>query len=337
MTGGAVRESPAFVTGASGFLGRHLVRALLGAGREVYALCREPEGMAELVHPRLRLLAGSLPDAEAYREALGPATTVFHLAGVRPFPGVTSAELRGVNVAATAALGRLAAERRVARFVALSTAGIFEPAEPGAPADESCDLRPAASATTYLRSRLEGFRALTTLADAGLPLVTLLPTIVFGPDRPDHPNPVTGYTRFLLRVRLDAVVGGGAAPRDLVFVKDVVAGILAAEAKGRLGAAYILGGEALSHREFNRRVLALAGRRPLLSLSLPISWARRMARRGDRQRGFEEGAGYRAAIAALTAPWRYSSGKAAAELGYRPRPFAAGMEETLAFLRAERP
>jgi len=164
-----------------------------------------------------------------------------------------------------------------------------------------------------------------------LTLVAVCPTIVFGPDHPHRPNRITHYVRSLVRNRLD-LVGSGNCARNLVEVEDVVQGILLAEARGRPGEAYILGGEEVTHREFNRIVLELAGTVPRLRASVPESLAVLAARCADRLSGQTEGCGYAAALRVLTTDWRYSSQKAAGELGYSARPFAEGMRRTLEFL-----
>src|SRR6185436_13783187 len=71
------------VTGASGFLGRPLVRALLAAGRQVVALARDPAALADLAGPALRILPGDLRDPLSYSPWLVAGVSVFHLAAIR--------------------------------------------------------------------------------------------------------------------------------------------------------------------------------------------------------------------------------------------------------------
>ena len=117
---------------------------------------------------------------------------------------------------------------------------------------------------------------------------------------------------------------------------DVVGGLLAAEARGVVGEEYLLGGEEVSARELGERVRALAAARGVttsrIALSLPAGAARAAAGIADRLRGDEAGGGYATAVQNLLAEWRFDSGKAARELGYRPLPFAEGLERTIDFL-----
>jgi dihydroflavonol-4-reductase len=265
------------VTGASGFLGRHLVAALLAQGRSVVAFCRQPEGLAglgaDLRHPDLRIAAGDLREPASYTPLLTPGASVFHLAGLRHHPHVRVRELEEVNGGATLTLARRAGERGVARFVHVATALLYGPAREGQARTEEDALDPAASA--YVRSKVEAVRGLRELAREGLPAVTVCPTIVFGPDHPSHPNRVTAEIRRLATGGPRVWLAGGRQPRNLVFVEDVVRGMLAAEERGAMGEEYLLGGEEVSPRELARRVLALAGRRRGMALSLPAGPARR--------------------------------------------------------------
>lgn len=298
----------ALVTGASGFLGRLLVAALLAQGRSVVALCRSPSVLEAWAgegagprHPDLQLALGDLREPASYLPFLTPGTSVFHLAGLRGHPRVRSRELQEVNVGATLSLARRAGERGVARFVHVATALIYGPAREGKPRTEEDDLDPTSSA--YVRSKVEAVRGLRDLARGGLPVVTVCPTIVFGPDRPSHPNWVTREIRRLARGGPQVWLAGGRQVRNLVFVEDAVRGMLAAEERGAVGEEYLLGGEEVSPRDFARRVLDLAGRRRRMALSLPAAPTRATAWFLDRLRGQTADAGdagYAAAVETLS-------------------------------------
>lgn len=328
MTDGAIGRGPVLVTGASGFIGRHLVNALLGAERRVKALCRQPWHLDDLRHPLLEVVAGDLEHPPSYAPHLAGAATVFHLAAVRGAPGTRADAMRRVNVDATAALARAAMAGGVGRFVHVCTATIFGPS--GAePVSEAAGYGAAAPATSYMASRAQGLAALNALAADGLPLLTACPTVVFGPDHRTHQNRVTRLARFTLCWGADVVIAGGGQRRTLAYVDDVVRGLCLAERLGRIGEAYILGGDDLSHRAFNRLVLALGGRRPRVRLSIPRGLALAAARAVDAVRRYEPGSGLAAAVRVLTREWRYSSAKAERDLGYTRTPARQGLERTL--------
>lgn len=287
------------------------------------ALCRNPESLADLRHPGLRVAAGDLRDPASWTPLLPPGGSVFHLAGVRNQPRARVRDMEEVNVAATLALARAAGERGAARFVHVATALIYGPAEAGRARTEGDDLDLSSS---YVRSKAEAVLGLRALAREGLPAVTVCPSIVFGPDHPSRPNRVTSEIRRLLRGGPRIWLAGGRQVRDLVFVDDVVGGLLAAEERGAVGEEYILGGEEVSPRELSRRV---GGG---LSLSLPAGAALWIAGIVDRLRRQDAGAGYATAARNLLREWRFSSVKARRELGYQPLPLMEGLVRTLDWL-----
>jgi len=317
--------STALVTGASGFLGRHLVQALLAEGRPVIALARNPAALADLKHPALRVAAGDLRDPASYAPVLPGVTSVFHLAGVRNQPHVRAREMEEVNVRATVELARRAAEAGARRFVNVSTALIYGPS--GVAVTET-KLEPERAFGAYARSKARAVLAIRSLA------VTVCPTVVFGPDHPSHPNRVTSQIRRLLRSRFEVLVGGGRARRDLVHVDDVVRGLLAAERRGAVGEEYLLGGEEVTPRGFNALVFATAGvRPPRWRLELPAGGALAAARAVDRLRGYGPGCGYTTAVRSLLHEWRFSSAKARRDLGHQPLSLAEGLTRTINWIR----
>lgn len=259
-------------------------------------------------------LSGDLRDPASYSERLAAGDSVFHLAAVRNLPRVRARDMEEVNVRATAELARRSLEAGVGRFVHVSTAlihGAF-----GAYADSK------ARAVEEIR-RLEGLQA-----------VIVCPTIVYGPDDPSHPNRITSEIRRLLRQRIVLVLAGGRQARNLVYVDDVVRGLLAAERLGIVGEEYVLGGEEIAPRDFGRLVLSLAGLRPLATLSLPVGPALAAARIADQLKRSDPGSGYTTAVQVLLREWRFRSERARRDLEYHPLPLAEGLSLTIEWLRA---
>jgi nucleoside-diphosphate-sugar epimerase len=328
-------NGPALVTGASGFLGRPLVAALLAAGRPVTALCRRPDDLAGvhggMAHPLLRVVQADLRQPEGWRPLLEPGISVFHLAAARNGPAVSAREMEEVNVGATVALARRAAEVGAARFVHTATALIYGPSN-GRPRTEADGTAGALGA--YARSKAAAVDTLRELAREGLPAVVVCPTLVYGPDATGHPNRLTSEMRRLLRTRLELRLGDGRSARNLVHVDDVVRGLLLAEERGEPGEELILGGEDASPRDFSRLVLARAGLRPRAALPVPAVLARAAARAADRLRGYEPGCGYAAAVRTLGLSWRFSSERARRRLGYEPLSLAEGLGRTIHWIRS---
>jgi dihydroflavonol-4-reductase len=255
---------------------------------------------------------------------------VFHLAALRNHPKARARELEEINVGATLALARRAGEAGVARFVNVATALVYGPSQDGM-RTEADSLEGAFG--VYARSKAKAVREIRALARAGLPAVTVCPTLVFGPDHPSRPNRITSEIRRLLRGGPRVLVAGGRPPRNLVFVDDVVHGLLAAERSGAVGEEYLLGGEEISQREFNERVLAAAGIRGGAGVRIPARLALAAARLADRLYGCDPGCGYTTAVQALLSDWRFHSGKAVKDLGFRPRGFQEALVRTIEWLR----
>ena len=318
MTGAAL------VTGPSGFLGRPLVRALLDEGRPVIALCRDTSALSDLRHPALRVVSGDVRDSSSWRPLLREAASVFHLAAARNGPATRARELEEVNVTATLDLARNANEAGVPRFVNVASALMYGPSD-GTVRTETDGIVPERTFGAYARSRAVAALALGPLA------VTVCPTVVFGPDHPSHPNRVTAEIRRLLRRRRALLVAGGREPRNLIYVDDVVRGLLAAERRGLSGEAYILGGKEVAHRELAELVFTQAGIRGRL-LSSPAGMALAMAVLADRLRRSDPGCGYATGARMLLRAWRFDSGKARRDLALEARPLAEGLARTLDWL-----
>ncbi len=328
------RSNPAFVTGASGFIGRYLVRRLLSEGRPVIALCRRPDDLRDIQDPRLDIVVGTLEETHTYDCWLNSDISVFHLAATRNLPGTPADLFHRVNVEATHALGQLALERGVSRFVHVSTALIYGPSS-GTPQNETSTWDPEADPSLYIRTRVAGQRGMERLAKNGLQVIMICPTLVYGPDHPSHPNRLTSQVRRLLKTRQDIVVSNGEQCRNLVALEDVIQGIILAEASEYYGESFILGGEDCSHRAFNNEVLIAQGTKSKLQVSIPYRLIAPLVWIGDRVRRYHPGAGYVNALQTLKREWRFTSQKAERDLGYHSRPIREGLTQLIAWINEE--
>ena len=280
------------VTGASGFIGRHLLTALLAARREVVALTRD----ARRIEPRpgLRIVETTYQTLD-----LPAGCTIVHLASVRNAPGTRASDLTEANVALTARLGRMAVEKRAARFIHIATALVLGSSR--TPLGETAPL--AENGDPYVGSKIAGIRALEAID--GLPLVTLLPAIVYGPDHPAARNRITSHMRRLLARSWRVAVSGQAQPRNLVFAGDVVTAIQQAES-APAGTRRLVAGENVTQDDLERAVFAAAARKPTLRVAVPRMWVRGAAGAADLFLRREQG--WLRRIDTLLAPWCFQPG-----------------------------
>jgi nucleoside-diphosphate-sugar epimerase len=273
------------VTGASGFIGQHLIKALLEESHRVVALTSRPPVLAPLQTAGLNIDGRGFTAAPPL-DLLAADTVVVHLASLRNRPGSRATEFRKINVDAAEALGRACRDASVSRFVNVSTAFLYAPSD-------------FVAREAYLSSRRAGLEKLEAIDD--LPLVTLLAPIIFGPDFPAARNRVTDHIRFVLRYGLAPLLGRGAAKRPLVFVDDVVRSIqklMVGDLTGRVA----LAGEMVSQSELDRRIAAISGKR-LSLIHLPERVVLHTARWIDILKRLDADAGYVRRLQTLALEW----------------------------------
>jgi nucleoside-diphosphate-sugar epimerase len=219
----------ALVTGATGFIGRHIVAGLLDRGVAVRALVRSPAKAGHLAPDRVERVAGSLADIDAWRAAIGGCDAVFHCAGL--VAARRRADLTAVNAAA---VGRLAdacaAVETPPALVHLSSLAAAGPAARDGIRDEADPVGPVSA---YGASKLAGDGELAARAGR-LPVTIVRPGIVFGPDDAN----VTAMFQSIQWTRLHAMMGFRSPRLSLIHVADLVSLVLDAATRGtRLPAA----------------------------------------------------------------------------------------------------
>jgi len=230
------------MTGASGFVGSHVLRALLDAGYEVRALARGGKRENE---PRLELVDGDMRETGKLVTAIGGCRFVVHTAALYSFKPGDRASIHAVNVVGTEGLMTAAYLAGVERVVLTSSSAAIGHERDGRPADETC--YPARAVTLpslrgdYHHSKLEQERA----AFAGrVPVVAVLPTAPVGAGD-WKPTPTGKMVRDFMQGRITARAPGNGG-LNLVAVEDVAKMHVAALQRGRIGERYVVGGENLS-------------------------------------------------------------------------------------------
>lgn len=317
-----------FVTGGTGFIGKHLVRRLILEGHQVTCLARNSLRGKVLEEMGARVVAGNVNDPSALRAGMAGCDWLFHLANLYSMWEPDAAVFQRVNVDGTRLVLETALETGVQKVVYVSTVAVFgKPAE--IPFDEQSYPGPQLF-SAYSRSKSAAEQIAWDLYQRrGLPLVVLYPGIVLG----QGDDKASGqYIRDIVFRRLPSTIFHDSVS-TYVYVGDVVSALVqAAQRSETVGQKYLVGRSQLSGQDFARLVSEVSGV-PLPLFHFP-DWMVIAA------------AYLLSGVAALTGapPWwglsvdaawtlrhgfRFSGAKAERELGIRYTPIRAALQEAV--------
>ncbi|MBI3268162.1 MAG: SDR family oxidoreductase [Planctomycetes bacterium] len=315
----------ALVTGATGFLGARLCRALRDRGWEVAILRRAASPLAPLEGLELTHHVGDVTEPATLAPAMRGADAVFHLAASLSFWRAEADAQRRINVEGTRNVVQAALDARVKRLVHTSSVAAVGIPTPYGPADELLPFSPASAKINYFKTKHEAEEEVRAAVARGLDAVIVNPSAVFGPG--DYRFQSGRVIRDIHRRALPAYTSGGTS---VVDVDDVVDGHLAAFEKGRKGERYILGGENLSWEEIFRKVAREVGV-PAPSFRAPtaVLWLAAGALELHARFLTHKHPLVTREMAVLGGLHLfYDANKAAGTLAFRPRPFAETIQRT---------
>lgn len=320
-----------FVTGGTGYIGRQLCRRLAGEGHEVRALVRPESRTAPLADAGVALFPGDVTDRASMREGMSGADWVVHAAADLDLRG-PAGRMAAVNVGGSENAASLAFKLGVPRFLSVSSVAYFGGSpDDGSPGNEDTPVH-STFPTPYSETKHRGERAIRAWAERGLKVVTVYPSLVYGP--PGKREGANGMLRLLWRGRVPALVGADRKA-SWVYLEDLVDGIVRALARAAPGATYLLAGEAITVRELAGRVEALGGARaPRREVSIPL--ARLFVRLSAplyRLRGRRSPVPL-SQLASLERHWCFDDSRARRELDWTRRGLDTGLPATLAYLAA---
>ncbi len=330
---------PVLITGGTGFLGEHVVRALRQSGRAVRVLCRQST-------PEVIALGASIYQGDILEEspegldlALDGCRQVYHLAGMVSRDPRKGPELMRLHVEGTRRLLQAAARAGVRRVLVASTSGtIAASAEPEPIPDETfpytvevCGRWPY-----YLSKIYQEKLALDLGARLGLEVVVVNPSLLLGPG--DRRGSSTEDVRKFLCGEIPVIPSGGIS---FVDVRDTATACIAAMDVGRPGSRYLLGGPNWTCREFLGR-LERAAKREGPWLRLPARWNSVLTRAVSAVDHFCTHRGVSSPIDRISFEmgqifWYCDSSLARRELGFSPRDPAETLDDTIRDIRAASP
>jgi dihydroflavonol-4-reductase len=323
---------PTLVTGATGFVGSAVARALAARGHPLRLLVRRTSDRSNLQGLDVETIEGDLADPASLGPAVQGCRYVFHVAADYRVWVPDPERMLAANVAGTAALMEAALAAGVGRIVYCSSVAALGLRKDGTPADETTPVTEDAVVGIYKKSKYRAEQVVLDMARRrGLPAVIVNPSAPVGP-RDIKPTPTGRMIADAAAGRMPAYVDTGL---NVVHVEDVALGHVLALERGVVGERYILGGENLSMADILAMVDDVAGRRQWRA-RLPVGglWPAALgAEAWARARGTEPRV-TRDHLRMARKRMFFSSAKAASELGYRPRPARAAIADAIAWFRA---
>ncbi len=248
----------ALVTGATGFVGSAVVRALLSRGDDVAVLARPTSPKDNLVGLDVQIRDGDLRDKTSLVNACSGADVLFHVAADYRLWARDPNELYASNVDGTRNLMEAALEADVSRIVYTSSVATLGGNGDGTPSNESTPVSIVDMVGHYKRSKYLAERVVDELVETRhLPAIIVNPSTPVGP-RDIKPTPTGRVIRDAAAGRIPAYVDTGL---NIAHVDDIAAGHLAAMELGQIGRRYVLGGEDLSLREILTMIAEICGRK----------------------------------------------------------------------------
>jgi dihydroflavonol-4-reductase len=317
------------VTGAAGFIGSAVVRALLARGAHVVALVEPGGDERNLEGLKVERHTVDVRNRDAVSDACAGARFVFHLAAMYRFWSRRPHDFYDVNVGGTLNVLEAARRHECERVIYTSTVGVLGLGEAarGKPADETSYADVAHLFGLYKRTKYVAEHEVLRAAAQGLPVSLVLPTFPIGPGD-TRPTPTGKVVLEFLNGRMPAFVD---TTFNVVHVDDLAAGHLLALERGRIGRSYIVGGENLAMGEF---LAALAQATGLSAPRRQVPRAVALSAGGLSQ--FVEGRLLRRepsvaleAARMSTTNMLFSTERARSELSYEPRPTSEAIADSV--------
>jgi dihydroflavonol-4-reductase len=319
---------PTLITGATGFVGWHVARKLLDRQHRVRALVRDPARISEL--DGIEPVRGDLRDPGSLERAAAGCGVVFHVAADYRLWTRDPGEMFRSNVDGTRNLLAAAQQAGAERVVYTSTVGCI-----GMPKDKLGDEQTPVTLEemtgAYKRSKFLAEQVAVEFAAGGFPVVIVNPTAPVG-DHDFKPTPTGKILVDFVRGAMPAFLDTGL---NVVDVRDVAEGHLAACEHGRSGERYILGAENLTLQQIFTKLAVIVGRKaPVLRVPYPLALAVGFASTTwANVTGREPLAPLEGVRMARKKMW-VRHDKAAQELGYSPGPANAALERAVTWFRA---
>jgi dihydroflavonol-4-reductase len=330
---GFMVEEFTFVTGATGFIGSHVVRQLLLRGDRVRILARNSSRKSNIEAFGCEVTIGDLRDLSSLMRCVQGCRFVYHVAADYRLWAKNPQDIYDNNVGGTRNLLSACCEAGVEKVVYTSSVGTIGLRKKGRPADEDSPVELDDMIGHYKRSKFMAEQVAKEFAASGLPVTIVNPTTPVGTGD-IKPTPTGRIILEAIKGHMPAYVETGL---NIVGVEDVARGHLLAEAKGRIGERYILGGENWSLEEILDALAQICGKH---TPRFRIPWT--LALIAGTLENFVMGSLLRRepqipleGVRMARYKMYISSEKARRELGYNPGPAEKALREAVEYFRHE--
>jgi dihydroflavonol-4-reductase len=326
------RKMKAFITGATGFVGAHVARALAAAGADLRLLVRPTSRTENIADLRAEIVTGDLRQPESLKKAMQGCEFVFHVAADYRLWVRDPQEMYKANVEGTRAILDAARHSGVRRVVYTSSVATMGFTRDGHIATEESPVSLTDMVGHYKRSKFMAEEIALDAGRNGANVVVINPTTPIG-EYDIKPTPTGRIIVDFLKRNFPAYVDTGL---NLADVKEVARGHLLAMEKARPGERYILGGENLTLKEILDKLAAMTGL-PSPKMKVPHAVAMGFAVFDQLFTGTILGKEPRATIDAVKMGRKKmfaSSAKAERELGYRVLPVEDALRRAIDWFQA---
>src|SRR6267154_1223794 len=260
----------AFLTGATGFVGSHVARALVAQGADLRLLVRSGSDLRNIRELQAERVVGDVRDAASLKKAVAGCEVVFHVAADYRLWVRDPEQMYRSNVDGTKAILEAARENKVRRVVYTSSVATMGFQSNGHLANEDSPVSLANMIGPYKRSKFMAEEIAIHAGRSGMDVVVVNPTTPVG-ERDIKPTPTGRIVVDFLKKKFPAYVDTGL---NLVDATECARGHVRALEKGRRGERYILGGENLTLKQILDRLNAITGlKSPTLKLPYAFAFA----------------------------------------------------------------
>ena len=317
------------VTGATGFLGRHIIQRLQDSGHDVRALSRDPLAQVK----GATVFGGDILKPETLAEALDSVEVLIHSAGLVSFDPADAHTMWRVHVEGTDTLLKAAREAGVKRVIYISTSGTVAVSDDKdfLGTEDSPEPLPIIKAWPYYRSKLFAEQCALSHSAPGFPVICLNPSLLLGPGDDDDGQSTESVRRFLD----DQVPASPPGTISFVDVRDVAEAVLATLTKGSGGRRYLLSGGNYTFKDYYARMSRIADK-PAPMAALPrvtrklVAWFPGI----DKVTSLVGASLSKEELDIACHNWSASSARAEAELDWTARDPQRTLEDTIFDLKA---